>query len=258
MEMNEYEHGVPSWVDVACPDPAAGRAFYSQLFGWDVPEGPPEAGGYAIASLKGRSVAGVGPQMNPAAPPAWTTYVNVTSADATAEAIVANGGTMFMTPMDVMDVGRMAVFADPMGAVLGLWQPNSHRGAGLVNELHTWCWSELMTTDVERAKTFYASVFGWGADTQGEGASAYTSWTVNGRPMSGMMQKPAEMPAEVPPFWGVYFTVDDADDAAKEITKLGGKLMTPSVMEVEPGRFVVGTDPGGAAFGVMQFKEMPD
>src|SRR3954451_15353095 len=138
MNIETYEEGVPSWVDVACPDLGAGRAVYSALFGWDIPEGPQEAGGYSIAMKNGRTVAGVGPQMNPMQPPAWTNYVNVSSADATAQKITANGGMLFMEPMDVMDVGRMAIFADPMGAVPGLWQPKTHTGAQAVNELHTW------------------------------------------------------------------------------------------------------------------------
>ena len=255
--MNEYEDGVPSWVDVACPDLAAGRAFYGALFGWDIPEGPADAGGYSIAFLKGNTAAGVGPQMNPTAPPAWTTYVNVASADATADAITANGGTMFMAPMDVMNAGRMAIFADPAGAVLGLWQPNEHRGAGIVNELHAWCWSELMTTDVERAKEFYGAVFGWAAETTGAAPRSYTEFKVDGRSIAGMMEKPPEMPAEIPPYWGVYFTVADADGAAKEIVRLGGTV-AQAPMEIQPGRFVIGIDPGGAAFGVMEWTEMPD
>ena len=54
--------------------------------------------------------------------------------------------------MDVLDVGRMAVFTDPQGAVFSVWQAGTHPGAELVNEPGTWSWSELLTTDVEAAK----------------------------------------------------------------------------------------------------------
>ena len=91
------------------------------------------------------------------------TYVNVDSADDTATKVAANGGTVFMPPMDVMDAGRMAVFADPVGAVIGLWQPNQHTGAQVANEPGTYCWSELITTDLDASKAFYGAVFGWGA-----------------------------------------------------------------------------------------------
>ena len=89
---------------------------------------PPEAGGYSVCLLGGKTVAGLGPQMNPDFPPAWMTYVNVNDADDGVAKVSANGGTVFVPPMDVMDVGRMAIFADPLGAVIGLWQPKTHIG----------------------------------------------------------------------------------------------------------------------------------
>jgi predicted enzyme related to lactoylglutathione lyase len=112
--------------------------------------------------------------MNPG-PPVWSTYVNVDDADAIVARVTGAGGQVMLPPMDVMDVGRMAVFADPVGAVFGVWQPRAHKGAGIVNEVGTYSWSELITTDVDGAKAFYAAVFGWGADTHGEGARARTA-----------------------------------------------------------------------------------
>ncbi len=262
MDIDRYDHGVPSWIDVSSPDPGRAKEFYASLFGWDIADGPPEAGGYAIAHARGRTVAGIGPQMNPAAPPAWTTYVNVDSADDVAALIRTNGGTVFMDPFDVMDVGRMAIFADPAGAVLGLWQPGSHLGAQVVNETTTWSWSELLTTDVERAQQFYGAVFGWTALTHGEGDGAYTEFQLAGpdgtpRSIAGMMPKPPMMPAEVPPFWGVYFTVDDVDAAKDSITKLGGTVLVGPI-DIEPGRFVTAVDPTGATFNVIRFNQQPD
>src|SRR6478609_11003978 len=104
MEMQSYQHGVPSWVDLGTPDLAAASAFYSGLFGWQVQIGPPESGGYAIAELRGKPVAGLGPQMNPG-PPVWATYVNVADADATAAKVQAASGMVVMPPMDVMTAG---------------------------------------------------------------------------------------------------------------------------------------------------------
>lgn len=255
MEMDRYQHGVPSWVDVSSPDPARTREFYGSLFGWDCPDGPPEAGGYTIGHLRGRTVAGLGPQMNPAAPPAWTTYMNVDSADAAAAAVRASGGTLLMEPFDVLDVGRMAIFADPGGAVMGLWEPRSHLGAQLVNETHTWCWSELVASDPDTAQAFYGAVFGWVPHIHGEGE--YVELQVDGRSIAGMMRKPETMPAEVPPHWGVYFTVDDVEVAADQIAKLGGRVLAGPIA-AGPGRFVSAVDPTGATFSVMRFDEQPD
>jgi predicted enzyme related to lactoylglutathione lyase len=209
VEFERYEDGVPSWVDLGSTDLEKSREFYAALFGWNCPAGPPEAGGYSVCDLGGKTVAGLGPLMNPGMPPVWMTYVNVDSADATAAKVAANGGTVFAGPMDVMDAGRMVVFADPIGAVIGLWQPDQHTGAQVANEPNTYCWSELVTTDLDASKAFYGAVFGWDAVDQGPpgGPPAYTEWQLNGKSIGGMLQKSPDMPAEMPPAWGVYFAV---------------------------------------------------
>ncbi|HZP31642.1 MAG TPA: VOC family protein [Acidimicrobiia bacterium] len=254
MEMDRYDHGVPSWADVGTPDIDSAVAFYTDLFGWDIPAGPAEAGGYRIAFLRGRTVCGIGPQMNPG-PPVWTTYVNVDDADAVAALVKDNGGAVFAEPMDIMDVGRMAIFADPAGAVFGVWQPGTHPGAGIVNEPGSMCWNELVTTDVDGAKRFYGAVFGWGANDLGAGGpTPYTEWKLGDRSVGGMMAKTPEMPAEVPPFWGVYFAVADTDATLAKVNELGGGVVM-GPMDIEPGRFAVVTDPTGAAFSVIALKE---
>ncbi len=251
MEIDRYDHGVPSWADLGT-DLEVAKPFYTGLFGWEAPDLGPEAGGYLIAQLRGRPVAGLGPQMNPG-PPAWTTYINVDDADAVARSVGAAGGQVFAAPFDVLQAGRMGIFADPAGAVFGLWQPREHRGAGIVNEPGTMCWNELVTTDTEGAADFYGSVFGWDVAVHGEGPAAYTEWQLGGRSIGGMMAKPEGMPAEIPPNWGTYFAVDDADAAVSRAIELGGSvLMGPT--DIEPGRFAVLRDPTGAVFNVLAMK----
>ncbi|HZU79159.1 MAG TPA: VOC family protein [Acidimicrobiales bacterium] len=254
MEMTSYDDGVPSWVDFSSPDVDASVDFYTSLFGWTADEGAPETGGYRVCRIGDHQVAGIAPQMQPGMPPAWMTYVNMSDADAAAARIKDNGGQLFVEPMDVLDIGRMAVFADPVGAVLGIWQPGTHKGAGLVNEPGALCWNELLTTDVERSKTFYGAVFGWTATTsEGGPGGTYTEFKLADRPVAGMMPKPPMMPAEVPPAWGVYFAVDDCDAAVAQVEKLGGAQFVPP-MDIEPGRFAVVSDPLGGVFNVIALR----
>ena len=68
---------------------------------------------------------------------------------------------------------------------------------------------------------------GWTTNTAGAGPTGeYTEWQVSGRSIAGMMQKPPMIPAEVPPFWSVYFTVTDTDATVEQVQALGGQLMT--------------------------------
>ena len=98
-------------------------------------------------------MAGAATIMMEGQPPAWTTYVSVEDADASIDKVKAAGGTVFVEPMDVLDVGRMAVFADPTGAAAAVWQPRRHIGAGLVNEPGALAWNELTTRDTAAAKS---------------------------------------------------------------------------------------------------------
>jgi len=256
-ERTSYTPGTPCWVDLATPDIEAAEKFYGPLFGWEIPELPnsAEMGGYRRAKKGGKDVAGVYPLMQEGQHPAWATYVSVTDAAATGAAVTENGGTTIVEPMDI-GMGHMAVFADPTGAVFGLWQPGSFAGAELVNEYGAFGWNELGTRDTGAAKKFYGTVFGWGAQEEAmEGAGTYTVWTVGEAPVGGMIDMDAfQLPAEVPPHWLVYFTVEDADGAIETIKSGGGDVrMGPIDMPV--GRFAIVADPSGAVFAVMQPSE---
>src|SRR6476646_2654691 len=105
-ERTSYEPGIPCWIDLASPDLEATVGFYGQLFGWDVPEAEnaEQTGGYRLAMLKGKPVAGLMPQMQEGQPVAWSTYVAVEDADATAAKVREAGGGVVAEPMDVMEL----------------------------------------------------------------------------------------------------------------------------------------------------------
>ena len=251
-EMTKYEPGTPSWVDLGTPDLADARRFYSGLFGWSIMEGPPEVGGYSMCELDGKPVAGLGPQMTTDMPPSWTTYISVTDADETAAAITEDGGSLIVEPMDVLDVGRMAVAADPTGAVFSIWQPRKHFGAAIVNDANSFCWNELTTRDPQRSIEFYGAVFGWTANILTHvGAENYTEFHLGSRGIAGMMPMVGDSwPADMPNHWMVYFAVENCDTAAARVEELGGSVVVPPT-DVPPGKFAVVKDPQGAVFSVI-------
>jgi predicted enzyme related to lactoylglutathione lyase len=248
-ERTEYVPGTPSWVDLGSPDAAASAAFYGGLFGWTANMDPrPEAGGYGLFTLDDKNVAGLGPQMNPNAPPNWMVYVSVADADETLAKVTDAGGTVVMGPMDVLEVGRMGVIQDPNGTFISVWQPKEHIGAQLVNQAGTFTWNELATTDVATSVVFYQAVFGWGVESPADTAAIFT---VDGVVTCGAHQAgPGEFPA-----WSVWFAVDDCDASAAKVTELGGAVfMPPSDMDF--GRGAVVADPQGAVFGIGAMKSL--
>ena len=253
--MPDYAPGTPSWVELSSPDADASAAFYRELMNWSATEpGPVESGGYRMFQQDGQNIAGLMGHMQEGQPTAWMTYISVTDADETAGKVKASGGSVIVEPMDVMDIGRMAVFADPAGAVFGIWQPKTFTGADLVNEPGSLCWNEVLTRDADTGKSFYASVFGWTAGRpQFEGAPAsYTVWELDGKGVGGMMQMTDEyFPAELPSHWGVCFAVADCDAVVAKAQELGATV-TNGPMDMPIGRFAGFIDPQGASFTVMQ------
>lgn len=243
-----WPQGTPSWTDLATTDQAAAAAFYRALFGWEVTEGDAEFGGYGMATIDGRPVAGIGQQLpGTETPPAWTTYLAVDDADRTAEAITAHGGTVVLAPMQVGDQGRMAVAQDPAGAFFGIWEAGAHSGAEIVNQPGAVIWNECMTGDPRAAQEFYAAVFGY-SYRPAEGGSDYVSIVGDGPgdTVGGI----GEVSGGLPPHWMTYFMVDDLDQAASTAADNGGAVVAgPS--DTSFGRLAVLRDPQGAIFSIM-------
>jgi uncharacterized protein len=252
-ERTSYEPGVPSWADLSSPDVEASKRFYAGLFGWQAQDAGPaeETGGYAMFTLKGRNVAGLSPVQDENQPPAWAVYVATDDVDATAARARDAGGSVLFGPMDVMDAGRMAVFAHPAAGFIGAWQAGRHTGAELVNEPGAMNWNELQTRDVEGAKAFYSAVFGWQPDDQDFGGMTYTVFNVAGTGIAGAMPTPSGVPEATPAFWLTYFSVEDCDASVAKVQELGGSALGPPHEMAGVGRFAVVADPHGATFGVI-------
>ncbi len=248
----------PTWVDLSTSDPAAARDYYAKLFGWKVEVLGPEAGGYSLARIGDKDVAGIGPKQSPEGPSAWMVYIGTHDAEDTAKKVQAAGGNVIAPPFDVLDQGRMAVFQDPTGASISVWQPKNMTGAQLVGTANTMGWAELNSRGIEKALPFYKKVFGWGEkkSDMGEGMGQYTEFQLSGNSIAGGMEMNPMVPAEVPSYWMVYFNVDDVDKAFKKATETGGKEML-APQDMPGGRFAIVSDPQGATFGLLKMDERP-
>jgi predicted enzyme related to lactoylglutathione lyase len=244
-ERTSYEPGTPSWVDLTTSDPAGAKEFYGGLFGWEAADAGPveETGGYAMFTLRGKQVAGVGPLMDPNQPSVWSTYISTDDADAAVARARDAGGQAIVEPMDVTDAGRMALVAHPAGGYVGLWQPGRHTGAELVNEPGSLTWNQLHTRDKDGAAAFYDAVFDWKRDESvfnlGEG------------PIAGIMGMPPGTPDDVPAFWMTIFSVAHCDESVSKASELGGTVVSPPTDLEGIGRFALLTDPQGVYFGII-------
>jgi uncharacterized protein len=228
--------GTPCWVELGVADEGTALSFYGKLFGW--------TGGL----LNGRHAAGIGPIATDR-PAGWTTYLAVADADAAAGRVIAAGGRMLTEPADLADAARVALAADPAGAVFGLWQARAHTGGQVANEPSALVWNEQRSADLEGSKRFYAAVFGHTFDDTVDetGTRPYAMFKVGGEVAGGL----GVLADDGPPAWWTYFEVADADAACRRVGALGGRVLR-SPAGSPYGRLAQVTDDQGAMFLVVQ------
>ena len=293
-----YIPGVPCWVEASEPDPEAALDFYRGLFGWEFADMVPASsqGNYFIARHEARSssifdlsgefrggdVAAVR-AIPEAAPPTatWNTYFWVDSADEAMSKVRDAGGGVVREPFDFADACRMAIFTDPEGAAFGVWEAKDHKGAQLVNDPGALVFNNLNTRDVEGARSFYRSVFGWQTGPIGGGAEGWTlpgygDWLEREHHPNLRTQMAAagapegfeDVVASIVPIadeqagtaahWSVTFATDDTDATAAKAAELGGEVIVPPFdapwsTSIYTIRVSVIADPQGATFSASKF-----
>lgn len=232
------------------PDPDAGRGFYSAVLGWDIPPGFEEFGGYSVASSEAGLAAGIGPKTDDG-PTVWMLSFASADADATVQRITESGGTILAPTMTVGDFGRLAVAADPTGAVFGVWQADQNHGFAAPGTPGQWTWCDLRSTDPAVAQDFYAAVFGYEYESLEMAGPDYRTFSVGGGGPLGGMGPMWGAPEGTPSHWLVYFAVPDLDAAVAAVVAGGGTALGDP-FDTPFGRMGPITDPFGAPLWLTQ------
>jgi predicted enzyme related to lactoylglutathione lyase len=241
--------GTPCWASLSTSDLDAAQEFYGPLLGWEFVPGLRGVGPYVRALAEGRPVAGIGVlPYRSGLPVDWITYFAADSADEAAQRIRDHGGTVAVGPLDSELAGRLAVAADPQGAVFGLWQARELRGWRFEREAGEPTWSELVSYQPERAAEFYRGVFGTALLTAGDsGDSPAVVLGVGGQPATGLGPCPSRGEHS---HWRIHFAVADADAVAHRALELGGRIDLPA-HDTAHGRVALLRDPQGGPFAVV-------
>ncbi|MEU9759927.1 VOC family protein [Streptomyces sp. NPDC047985] len=244
--------GTPCWVSLIVHGLSTTEDFYAALFGWEFAPGPDHLGPYVRASIGGKVIAGIGQlRSERPLPVAWTTYLATDDADATAELIRSCGGTVAVGPLDAGEAGRLAIAADPAGAVFGIWQAAAHLGTALSGAHGTPVWNELLTRETSTVCKFYQTVFGYEAEAAVSTDFDYQTLRLEGRPVASLHGVGHALPRDRGPHWMTYFEVADTDEAARRVVELGGYILQPP-REGTSGRVATVSDPEGAAFTIVR------
>ena len=117
-------HGTLCWAELSTPDVKRASDFYSSLFGWQIAADPKDPSGYLHIKNGEHFIGGVPPSKyrQPGTPPHWMAYFLADDVDASAAKAKEMGANFYVPPMTVEGVGRMAVIADPQGAVFAIFK----------------------------------------------------------------------------------------------------------------------------------------
>lgn len=259
MSKRKIKSGDFCWIDLMASDLDTAKKFYKDVFAWNITEETMPTGEAYPFLCVGEEVIGGAMQIDTkmqqhGVTPNWNSYVMVDDADATAAKAKQLGAHIIREAFDVADFGRMAVIADPTGAVFSIWQSKKSNGEMLEGKTPGACgWFELKTHDTDKAKTFYCDLFGWQAQTQEfqQGVN-YTSFMNADSPVGGLIKLTAEMDEQTP-CWALYFTVESFTEAKAKAEKAGAKMTFEPVTLAEVGTFTGFTDPEGARFSIIEF-----
>lgn len=116
-------------------------------------------------------------------------------------------------------------------------------------------WLDIGVPDLDRAKTFYGTLFGWRFEDLGPEAGHYNMCKVGGESVAGMMTNPEDEPDEF--WWSVYFAADDCDGVVKRATDAGAEVVVPAMDVMDVGRMAILKDPQGGQFGLWQGRSHP-
>jgi predicted enzyme related to lactoylglutathione lyase len=245
------------WYELLTSDPKGAIAFYPRVVGWTTQAWE---GGYTMWAGRHGPLGGVTKLPDSAkamgAPPYWQANVQVANVDETLAKVTQLGGKVYHTE-DVPKVGRIAVIADPQGAVIAMVAPLESMAPHDRASAGEFSWHELYTTDYKAAFDFYHQIFGWEKlDEFDMGATGtYLLWGREGKQLGGMLTMSKDMKTPdgraVPPSWMYYVTTADFD-AAFDRAKAAGARVLNGPMPVPGGQRIVQLmDPQGAAFALV-------
>ena len=252
MTQPEYQ-GRFVWQELLCSDITAATFFYSRVLSWKgqpyspgspytmftTPDGTPVAGAMRLSDEA--RAAGTGPH--------WRGYIGAEDVDAIAAQAAQLGARVLQPAQDVPSVGRVAMLADPEGAVFGLFRPLP-TAASSRSGPRGFSWNELAARSRESALAFYQRLFGWELRPPMDmgGGFHYQTFGLGGQDFGGAYSIPAER--AMPPAWCPYASSASADQAAERIVAAGGQIIHGPIDVPGGGRIVQFFDSQHAMFAV--------
>jgi uncharacterized protein len=244
------------WHEIVTPDLRRSRAFYAELLGWKFQD--LDMGGQAYPMMLAGGVPQGGLQVLgrlPGTAPHVLGFLSVPDVDAAVAAARGEGGRTLAAPVDLGGVGRLAVLADATGAPFSVLHSRAGDGPEIDDPAPgMFCWDQLASADLARARRFYNRVLGWtDRALSSTGAQLFVrphgpAGPAGGKPAAGLVQADAGAGSH----WLSHVVVDDLRGARARAARLGGKVLVDEVALPGRGTAAVIADNVGVRLGLLQ------
>ncbi len=250
------------WHDLITDTPDATKRFYAELFGWQFEELSPGSSNpidYTLIHHNGRLIGGMVNQTKlktKADISQWVIMLSVKNVDSATDTLLAAGGTVYTKPTSLADRGRIAVVADPQGALFALLQTNNNDPHDTNSpDVGAFLWDELWTDDVEQATAFYKTLASYEIEdhqvTQDDKQNhRYRLLSSHNKPRVGILKNPVE---KLKPIWVNYLRISNAtelDNIVSRVKELGGTILLEPQDRSVGGRAALIAGPSGAGIAL--------
>jgi predicted enzyme related to lactoylglutathione lyase len=252
------------WHELITDTPKETQLFYTGLFGWKFESLPDKGTNYLLIRHRGKLIGGMIDQNRlptKADISQWVALLAVTDIAAATAVVSKSGGTVFTPPTSLGDRGKIAVVADPQGALFALLQTRDGDPADVdeIPPVGDFLWHELWTVEIDSAAAFYSKLAPYRMEHKRLGTVEesvdYLVMNTNDRKRGGIRENPFE---GLPPIWVNYLRIANAEELdaiLARVEPLGGEILVPAVRRPGGGSVAMIAGPSGAGVALQTWAE---
>ncbi|MEM8875359.1 MAG: VOC family protein [Planctomycetota bacterium] len=232
------------WADLSTHDQRSAERFYKQVFGWTFHD---LGDGYRVGERDGLWTAGLYPMPDKfrkiGMPTFWMSYIRVPQLEPVVESAKAHGGKVEVNPMPATGGGRVALIRDPAGAGFTCYEGDelvsTNTATPGLRHRHV-----LHVSSLEAVAEFYNRLFDWTLRPHAH-PGRHDLVTPDDQIVAAVQVTPNELKGNFE-YWGVYFAVDDIEQASTQLTAAGAEIVETQSINGTPE--LLAYDTQGAAF----------
>lgn len=239
------------WHDLLTDDVNSVKTFYGGLFGWKYDNGGDPDAVYTTILFNGNPIGGIIHLENKDGgtnyASQWMEYISVDDVDVAFQEVKKQNCKVYREPFDIMNRGRIAIFADTRGALIAIVNSSSGDPEDIEVEYNNWFWNELWTDDLNNSVEFYKSLFNYTTEEYKTSSDDdYVILRTKERRRFGVHKIALE---DVKPNWLPFIAVKDVMEVENKVKELGGEIFVASEGIIGNDASII-ADPSGAVFAI--------